>query len=920
MHRLKNLPIVLCFALAALSNAADVKSPRALPENVEAALGKLAPEARPLETKVAENGAIYVLLPNGCEIIVKEKHSAPVTSVQAWVRTGAIHEGPWMGAGLSHFCEHMLFKGTTKRPTGQLDQEIRGGGGDNNAYTTSERTVYHVTGAKEGFENAFAAVADMLMDSTFPPDETVKEHAVVVKEIERYLDNADAVLFEAFERTLFQEHPYRVPVLGYPDRFKRVTREEVFAYYKQRYSPQLTTFIAVGDFDAADVLPKMASVLATWKRNSVTPVTIPQEPEQVAPRSVQIEHPLCEIPKMYIGFPSVSLRDADLYALDLLANILGDGRSSRLYRTVKDKLNLAVEISGFNYTPQYPGYFAVAMTLEPEKIADAKAAVLKLIEEAKTKKPTDEEIARARRKVYTQRIFGQMTADGEAGNLGQDWLVAGDLDFSDRYAQRMQQVSADDILRVARKYLVPEKLNVAIMLPASKDEKPKASEKPVEVKVEENAQKAELEKLRADPSVASAELLPQRSVFEIKLKSGIRLAVREDHSLPVVNMALTALGGTRWEPAELAGASNLMAEMLDRGTQKRSKLKIAEEVEGLGANLSTYSDRNSFGLTIAGLREDAPKLFELASDGLLNSTFPADEFEKLRADVVQEIAQEDEQLFTLNSKVLRPLLYGNHPYARQNRGTIETVKKVTPEDVKRLHQAWVHPENIAVSIVGDVNATDALKLVNQYLGTLKAGSFKAPQVPPVPDLAGGKIGQAEKPGITGAILTLGFRGVDKKNPDREKLDLLAGILSGLGGRLNTALREKLGLAYSVGVYNDTQLDGGAVVFYIQTDAKSLDKSLEGMWNEAKKLREEPVTQKELDSVKNYLAGTEAIELQNQSEVAKLLALSQLYGEGAEHVFNRRERLAKVTAADIKAAAMKYLDSDKFAKAVLKPKE
>src|SRR5258708_8080211 len=207
--------------------------------------------------KLSNGGAVYALLPNGCEIILKEKHSAPVITVQAWMRTGANDEGKWMGAGLSHFCEHLLFKGTTKRPTGVLDQEIRGAGGDDNAYTTSERTVCHITCAADGFETSFNVLADMVMDSTFPPEETVKEHKVVYKEIERFLDNPEGVLYETFERTLYQRHPYRVPVLGYPDLFQRVTRDEVFAYYQERYSPQMCAFVAVGDIDPMVVLPKM---------------------------------------------------------------------------------------------------------------------------------------------------------------------------------------------------------------------------------------------------------------------------------------------------------------------------------------------------------------------------------------------------------------------------------------------------------------------------------------------------------------------------------------------------------------------------------------------------------------------------------------------------------------------------------------
>jgi zinc protease len=169
------------------------------------------------------------------------------------------------------------------------------------------------------------------------------------------------------------------------------------------------------------------------------------------------------------------------------------------------------------------------------------------------------------------------------------------------------------------------------------------------------------------------------------------------------------------------------------------------------------------------------------------------------------------------------------------------------------------------------------------------------------------------------ILELAFQGVNLKNPDRETLDLLAGLLSGLGGRFFVAIREKMGIAYVVDVSNDSQLDGGAFIFAIQTDAKGVDKALAAMWDEVKKLRTEDVPDKELNSVKTYMSGTEAIELQDQSGLAMRLALSQLYGEGAAYMFGRRARLATVTPQQLKAVAEKYLNPDRWAKALLKPK-
>lgn len=587
---------------------------------------------------------------------------------------------------------------------------------------------------------------------------------------------------------------------------------------------------------------------------------------------------------------------------------------------MKDKQDLVLEISASNYTPRYLGYLAVSATAEPARLENARAAILKVLEEARTKRPGDEELARAKRKIYTEHIFRQMTADGVAGDLGSDWQVAGDLDFSARYAERVQQVTADEVLRVARKHLLPEKLNTVILLPEAKTEKARAGEGTPARQTRVAELRAEQKALQAEPDVAQATLLADQAVFEVTLRrpAGLRVIVCEDHSLPDLNISLAALGGTRWEPAELAGAGNLLAEMLDRGTAGRSKLKIAEEAEGLGANLSVFSGHNSFGVNVSGLKQDAAQLLDLASDCMLRPAFPQDELEKLKADVTQQIAEEDESLLTLDNKILRPLLFGSHPYARQVVGTAETEAKVTVTDLGKMHQSWVHPENLAVGIVGDITALQALGLVRANLGALKPGEFRAPGVPAMPELTETKEGQGEKPNITGAILTLAFRVPGLKSAERETLDLMAGLLSGSGGRLYTALREKQGLAYDVGVYNDCQLDGGAFVFYIQTDAQSLDKALKGMWEEVRRLRTEPPPRDELERAKSFLCGTEAIDLQNQGALAQRLALAQLYEEGAARIFERKARLARITAEEIKAAAIEYLDEKKWARAILKP--
>jgi len=364
----------------------------------------------------------------------------------------------------------------------------------------------------------------------------------------------------------------------------------------------------------------------------------------------------------------------------------------------------------------------------------------------------------------------------------------------------------------------------------------------------------------------------------------------------------------------------LMAEMLTRGSTRRDKQKLAEQVEALGTSLDAFSGRNSFGVSVSGLSDDFARLLDLASDALLHPAFPEAELARLKQEVIQQIAAEDESMMTQNLKLLRPLLFGAHPYARQPLGRKETVEKATVADLKKLHTAWVQPENLSIGVVGAVEPVAAVREIEKQFAELKTGSFREPNVPAIAELPKEAKADEARAGLTGAMLSLGFRGTSLKSPDREVLDLLAALLSGLGGRLNVSLREKQGLAYAVGVFNDAQLDGGGVIFYIQTDEPSLEKSLNGMWVEARKLRDELVPAKELETVKRYLTGTEAIELQNQSHLAQRLALAELYGEGAANVFTRRKRIEQITPEALQAAAIKYLDPQHWASAIVRPKK
>ncbi|MGI9241528.1 MAG: M16 family metallopeptidase, partial [Verrucomicrobiales bacterium] len=323
----------------------------------------------PSHLQLPESGAECVTLPNGLTIIVKEDHSAPVASVQAWVKTGSIHEGEWMGAGLSHILEHMLFKGTRRRSGNQIAQEIQDVGGYINAYTSFDRTVYWVDTPSSGAGVAIDVLADVLTQATLPEDEYESEQEVIRREFAMGNDDPDRTHAELMFRTVFRDHPFGQPVIGHLEIFDQLKRDDVLDYYKRHYVPNNQFFVIVGDIDTAQVVARLRSAYAEIPRCPYQKASVQQEQQQLGRREAHEEF-VTEVTKLSMAWRVPDLTHPDVPALDVLAAILGQGRSARLYRSIREQQQLVTSIGAYCYTPTDSGIFCITAEMEPEKRAE----------------------------------------------------------------------------------------------------------------------------------------------------------------------------------------------------------------------------------------------------------------------------------------------------------------------------------------------------------------------------------------------------------------------------------------------------------------------------------------------------------------------------------------------------------------------
>jgi zinc protease len=830
------------------------------------------------------------ILPNGLTIIVQEDRSAPVASVQAWCATGSIYEDQHMGAGLSHILEHMLFQGTKTRGANEIAQKIQDVGGYINAYTSFDRTVFWIDVPKDGVSTALDILSDAMMNSTLPPKEYQKEQEVIRREFAMGMDDPDRVAGLLLFATAYQQHPYRFPVIGELEIYNQLTQDQVMQYYKTRYVPNNLTFVVVGDVDAEKVRQQLADLFKPYPEKSLKPVFIPAEPPQLGRREVNQEF-ATELTHLSLAWHIPELTNPDVPALDLLSTILGDGRSSRLYRRVREEAGLAFSISAFSYTPGDPGLFGIDATVDPKKREAAEQLALRIVDEVKNAGVTAEELAKGKKITLSHHLGSLTTMRGQASDIGSNWLLTRNLNFSRDYLDAVQKVTLEDIKRVAAAYLTENNLTVISL-------NPKGS----------LAGKAEGAK-----AVAAGE------IQKFDLSNGLRLLVREDPRLPLVAIGAVFRGGLLAETPQDNGITRLMAKVLLKGTKTRTAEQIANEIEAVGGSISSDAGNNSFTVSVDVTKPDVKLGLDLLSDVLLNAAMPEKAIAREKEIQIASIQQEEEQLTTVARNIMRQALFSQHPYALRSNGSVESVQRLTQKDLLEFRDRYVVAKNGVVFVFGDVKASEVKQLVEQTLGKMKPGALALTDAKPSAPLGKPETVESRKDKAQGVIM-VGFRGASLSSPDRYALDLIDEASSDLGSRFFIRIREQMGLAYYVGAGQMQGLVPGLFSFYLGTDPQKIEPVKTALLDEIHKLANDGLTPEELTRAKKKLIGQQEIANQSNDAFGYHCALDELYGLGFDYYKRLEHDVNAVTLDAIKQVAAKYFRDQPYVLATVRPPE
>ncbi len=836
-------------------------------------------------------------LPNGVEVLIQEDHAKKVATAQLWVMVGSADEEP-AERGISHLIEHMAFKGTAKRGLGQIASEVEALGGEINAYTSWDETVFHITGPSTAITQSLDILTDAVLHPTIDPEELSKEKQVVLEEILESAERPERKSSQLLFDTAYVSSPYKYPVIGYKDIVEKLSRDDILAFRKKWYVPENMFFLIVGDVDTSAVLREIHQLTGDLKPLGFFRPPRPLEPIQKDVRTSYMADKNSRETRMHIAFHVPAAVSVDVNPLDLAADILGGRESSRLVKSLKKEKGLVNSISAYAMTPKDPGLMVVSATLDLANIDAVTKGIMEEIARLAKEPPSTAELDRAKVNLESQNIYSLETVQGVARSIGSSRADVGDPNYEEKYLILNRAVTPEEISEVVRIFMRPSNATISVLSPEDGTKK---------FNIDSQAKIINSSEPETKSSVAQKP--EEKRVISRKLTNGMTVTLAPDNSNPVVSVKIVHLGGKRYETRETEGIMNFVTQMLPKGAGDLSEFEISKRIEDMGGRLSGFSGYDSFGLSTSFFSRYLENGLKLLETIYKTPSFSPEIMERERQLIINRIKTEPDRPVQYAINRLNRAVYEKHPYGFDKEGTLETVAKFSNKDLMDCYRKYSTPSNTVISMVGAFDPEKTLKILDNLFGVVPPEPFKAPTVSEETPIEKPRDETILIPRAK-AHIAMGFKAVTMMDPDRYPLEVLNNLLSGQGGKLFLQLRDKESLAYTVASFIRPNLQPGMFGFYIACDAPKVDRALSGLLKEIDKIRSETISEKDVKNAVNNLIGHHEINLQSSWSRAENYGLNTLYGLGWNYEEEYVKKISEVTPADVLRVAQKYLNPQK----------
>lgn len=798
---------------------------------------------------------------NGLTLIFEERKGSDVCAIQIWVKVGSKYEDE-RNSGITHFIEHLIFKGSKNLPPGELSRRIEAEGGSLNAYTSYDNTVYHVVLPKKAWREGFLLLSEAILNANFPDSELEKERRVVLEEIKMNEDDPWRKLYQELFKLSYMDHPYGKPIIGSSEIIKKISREEIVQYYKSHYVPERMVIVCVGDIDKDEIIKLIDETFGGLSSDKGFPCI-----KGSADRGKGIKVIEREIKETYIAisYPIPSILSDDIPALYLLSSLLTEGESSRLQSELKNRRGVVNGISSYVFSPKEDGVIIFSMNFLGR---DYERVLKEFKEEIRRVKEGIQpwELKKAKNQIMAQTVYSMETSQGRARILGHYYSLTDDPKFIEKFLTRIREMDEKDVLRVIEKYLNEERECVVVLLP-KEDEK--------------------------------------RNPLKAELDNGLKILINRKTDTPSFSIVIGFKGGPKDEPSGKSGLISLLSRMLLKGTKKMTSHEISKFVDILGGELESFSGYNLFGLRGMFLSKDFDEVIKFLKEIITENRIAEEELPIVKKQILAELRMKEDEPSSFTFKKFYEHVFAGHPYGRDVLGREEDIERISSEDLKRAYELFVSPRNCIISISGDIEISNAISLIKEVFSSWE-GRERYLKKDEVPFRKGYSFFQKE---IYQNHMIYGFKGVSLNSEDRFAVEIIDAILSGMGGRIFRALREERPFAYATTFFNIMGFDFGLLGLYLAYDHKNSTQVRKVIEDEINKIVEFGFSDEEVERAKKYLIGTFLINMQSNSSIAYRMLVDMAF-RGEPDFFRRwPKEIERIKRDEVNLAAKRYLRLD-----------
>ena len=831
---------------------------------------------------------------NGLRCYVLPRHQAEAVTLQAWIATGSIHEGRYLGYGLSHFLEHMLFQGTTQFPGNEISEKIAAFGGELNAATSSEYTYFYFNLPPDHLKDGLIMMNSMIREPLLPEKQFQSERDVILRELAMYRDSPLQHLFEKVRMDALRVHPLRYSAGGYPELLSAVTPEIMREYHRLRYTPDRTFYVVVGDVEPEKVFDSLEECAGNWPRGSQEEVVLPTEPPCIFRRNTRIEFPA---PQAYYAatWQTPGTIHPDFIAVNAFSDILGDGDSSRLYEELVNRRMLAQDILFYSLALSSTGYSGAAAIADPAKMPELSERVFEILLKFAAEGPRDDELECLRNNQRAEYLRLLQTNEGIAPLIGKSVLQYGTPAAIDLYLPALDRLTKEDLIRVGQKYFAENAASVIEQYPAGfirkQGKNPKKRLPPIGMQI------------------------PQRKEYP----AGQKLIFLENHDLPLVNLILLMPGGILNESRRQPGLTRLLAETLAAGNAKYPEAEFHRRLERYAIDLNLEAGLSALTVSVTCPKEQLPTAVELFCAMLESPSFPEDAVKRERENLISTIKTALMKPETAARDLIRGKLFGRHPFGISGASQLKAIAGIQAEDLKNFYRnICLSAPGTVVGFSGDLTLAEADQWTGKIIRACRWNRY-CPPLFPEPDFPVREMRKTTALPRQQAVVFTALPGAASGTPDADVLSLIRQDASSMASKLFQTVRNQNGLVYYAHFTGQPGFHFKGYMGYCGATTAAGVPELEKIFQEEiARLGRKGLSAEEFENARKMLLFQLENLRQSPEELLSALASAEFTGSGWEYIWNRKEKIQNLTLREFNRRVKELFTGKKAVTAVVLP--